>query len=292
MGGCKSMDLQSYVGDFEPSANDIYDGTIAFCSLPYNRVTHYVGNSASQSAEERKAYKDKVWSNWEKQRKELIAHFESKQFTISQPAGFFTYDEATGLMKLDEQRTFKWKTTAERSAIPNKIAFNTYDNWFSPSLPTGWVSRQAGDTRHQLDARRTRAALNKFGKSVSGWGQDVYVINDFDDAGRPHYEKRIASYNGQALGSNSAYPNQLMSVLIDTKRWYENLESPVLLKDGSFYLDTNKVNVYDTFGVYPDIGKPHISITYTFKFTGCSQGQLTAEVNEISISPSIYKANL
>ncbi|MDO6678094.1 hypothetical protein [Shewanella sp. 4_MG-2023] len=320
MSGCKSMDLQSYLGDFEPSANDIYNGTIAFCSIPYDSLTSKVGNSSSKSPEERKAYKDRVWSNWEDKRKELIAHFESKQFTMSQSASFSTFDEATGLMKLSEKGHVTGKASSERSAIPNKVAFNTYDGWFSPKLPTGWVPYQAGTSRQHEDARKVRFALNTFGKSVNGWGNDVYVINDYDDFSNPYHETRIADYGGTGLNrlsvsqsnskhplsisvggtgsvKNVRYPNKLMSVLFDTNRWYENIESPVLLKNESFYLDTKKVNIYDTFGVYPDIGKASIDITYTFKFTGCSQGQLLAEVNEISITPinsfkEIYKANL
>ena len=89
-----------------------------------------------------------------------------------------------------------------------------------------------------------------------------------------------------------------MGVGFNTKKWFDNIESPVLSKDGDFYFDTRKVDFYKTFGIYPDIGTAYIDINYTFEFVGCNNsGQLNAEVKEVVVSSvkgrnEIYRVTL
>jgi hypothetical protein len=288
IGGCKSTTISSFMNGGKPSANDIYNGTVAFCQMPFDTVTKYVGNSPTQSPDERKASKDRVWNAWQEQKQETKQNLDGKSFTVTNPAGFSRYDEATGLMKLYAGGHARGKYSTKASAIPEVITFNTLDNWFiSPKLPGGWKHN------HIKNASSEFVALSAFGKSQTGWNRSTYVINNYE---RPNYERQNAYYSGIQV-ARGIYTGNLMSVGFDTKQWYERAESPIVLKDGTFYFDSNKVNFYETFGIYPDIGTPYINISYTFEFSGCSRGQLQADVKEISVSnlagdKEIYKVTL
>lgn len=271
LGGCQSTSLKSVLGfSNEPSAVDIYRGTVGFCESPsFEVVTRNAGTSPTKSPEERKAEKENSWSRWQEERTQMKSDLAGKQFTVSNPAGFSKYNEETGLMKLYAQGSTTGSSLYKQSAIPDQIVFNTYDYW---------INKGALD-RYGLPARRNN---------------DVYVINDYDDT--PHYKFRDARYGGNSIAI-SRFTDKLMSVSFNTKKWFESANSPVFLKDGSFYLDTNKVDIYENFGVYPDIGTPYIEINYTFEFSGCKNGQLQADVKQITLTSlkgnnEIYRVTL
>ena len=259
LGGCQSTSLQSIV-EFsdEPSADDIYQGTIGFCESPsFEIVTKNVGNSPSKSPEERKAEKERFWSRWQEKRTQMKSDVAGKQFTVSNPAGFSKYNKETGLMKFYEKGSMTGRSRYEQSAIPDHIVFSTYDQWL------------------------TEGALDKYGIPLNR-SNNVYAINDYDISLYNNTKIRDARYGG-APASISRYTNKLMSVNFSTKKWFESANSPVVFRDGSFYLDTNKVDIYENFGVYPDIGTPYIDINYTFEFSGCTNGRLLADVKEITL---------
>lgn len=279
LGGCKSTSLQSALElSDEPSANDIYQGTVGFCPHSFESITQYVGNSAKQSPAERKSAKDNVWSKWEAETLNMKSNIVGKQYVISHPAGFSRFDEKTGLMELYKAGSTKGRNSYKQSAIPETIVFNTYDFWFSPELPIGWSPINYHSIGHKLRLEEA-IALEAFGGSLKR-GSDVYVINDFNS---DQYERRNAIYGGTRF-SREIFTEKLMSVSFDTKKWFEKTDSPVILKNETFYLDTNKVDVYKTFGIYPDIGTPYIEISYTVEFVGCENGQLQADVLEVKLS--------
>ncbi len=278
-GGCKSTGLESILlASEEPSATDIYSGTVGYCSQSYDAITKYVGNSATQSPEERKAIKESVWNDWQEKRKKMKSNVDGKQFKISQPAAFSRYDEETGLMVLYKGGSVTGENIVERSAVPDNVVFNTYDHWFSPELPSGWM-RASKYRDHRAITKREKVALEAFGSQLKR-NQSIYVINDYDNM---DYSSRTAQYGGRFF-SRETYTNKLMGVGFNTKKWFDNIESPVLSKDGDFYFDTRKVDFYKTFGIYPDIGTAYIDINYTFEFVGCNSGQLKAEVKEVVVS--------
>lgn len=302
LSGCKSTPLNSVLGvTGEPLADDIYKGTIGYCQQSFDAITKNVGNSATRSPEERKLQKENAWKSWQEKKSQMKADVAGKTYSISHPAAFSRYNEETGLMELnlDGYTTGNQRNVhRENSAIPETIVLNTYDHWFSPTLPVGWGPSNWTNMNHKF-ALEESIALDKFGGSTRR-NRDIYVINNYDNA--PHYSERFAAYGGMSsYASNSRnqkiVPSKLMSVAFDTKEWFKNSQSPVLLKDGSFYLDTEKLDFVKVFGVYPDLGNPYIEIEYTFEFTGCSNGQLDAEVKEISLTSlrkgtEIYKATL
>lgn len=279
LGGCKSTSLQSALElSDEPSANDIYQGTVGFCPQSFESITEHVGNSARQSPEERKASKDRVWSKWQEEKLNMKSNVVGKQYVLSHPAGFTRYNEETGLMELYKKGSTKGRYSYEQSAIPETIVFNTYDFWFSPDLPIGWGPRDYVNMSHKLKLKEA-IALEAFGGSLTR-SSNVYVINDFDTE---QFQRKQANYGGSKFG-RKIFTEKLMSVSFNTKKWFEKADSPILFKDGMFYLDTNKVDIYETFGIYPDIGTPYVDINYTVEFVGCDSGQLQADVKEVRIT--------
>lgn len=279
LGGCKSTSLQSALElSDEPTANDIYQGTVGFCSHSFESITQHVGNSAKQSPAERKSAKNDVWNKWEEETLKMKSNIVGKQYVISHPAGFSRFNDETGLMELYKAGSTKGRYSYKRSAIPETIVFNTYDYWFFPKLPIGWGPRNYDNAGHKLSLEEA-IALEAFGGSLRR-SSDVYVINDYDGE---QYKRRLANYSGSTF-ERTIPTEKLMSVSFNTKKWFEKPDSPIHLKGETFYLDTNKVDIYKTFGIYPDIGTPYIKISYTLEFVGCENGQLQADVSEVKLS--------
>ena len=76
-----------------------------------------------------------------------------------------------------------------------------------------------------------------------------------------------------------------MGVTLNTNKWYEKSGSPVINKNGEFYLDASKFNFLEAFKKYPDISNHYVTISYAFEFNGCSGNMVQGDIKEVVVKP-------
>ncbi|WNC72024.1 hypothetical protein RGQ13_18175 [Thalassotalea psychrophila] len=280
--GCASTMTSGGVSVSEPSDIDIYNAKVAYCEVfTYENATYYTGNDPKKSPAIRKEEKEKSWNAWQQKRKELKSELIGKRFFISHPAAFFTFDESTQYLKFYGKGLSKGKYSTYASAVPEKVLFNNRDyltRAYDFPLPRGAYKFGPGV------GSRVTALFKNYGnanQNVHG----TYVINNVV---LPNYKMRTGLFSDPV-------PNRKMpmfGVTLHTKKWYERDDSPIVQKEGTFYLDTTKFNFLDSFGEYPDLSTPYINISYVFEFKGCSGNRVTGDIKEVVLTTRKSKKEL
>lgn len=276
--GCASTMKTGGVSISKPSEIDIYNAKVAYCDVfSYEDVTRYIGIDSRESPATRKERKDSSWIEWENNRKELKAELIGKRFFLSHPAAFADFDEKTQHLELWEQGHIR----KDFSAVPNKVLFNIHDKSLSLSFGLAFPS---GASRGVNSGSTRQKAFAKYGNSQRA-NKSTYVINNIQEQNLTKTYR--SGHYGGVNGSTSMF-----GVSLDTNKWYERDDSPIIKKEGTFYLDATKFNFLDVFEMYPDIGTFYMKISYIFEFKGCSGNIARGEMKEVVLTTNHLEKEL
>lgn len=280
----------------ELSTFDIYKAYVAFCSGEdiFNSVTKFVGNDRTLSPEKRNAEKEEAWEKWQTDISSVRKEMQGKIFKVEIPARFGNYNKNENKMQLItysfdifDRRTDD-RTYSMYGSIPESFVFNSSNgsHFLSPipsSIPPNmqhvWPYNTYSRFRSYSHSRIPNVYIinrtfspNKFAKSDSG------------------YSRISGKYGGEIK-------SEMLGVFVDTSELTSNQNSPFIrvssnyvhnnkLHLGIVYLDLNKFNFVDSFGVYPDTGSVDVNVEYLFEIKSCDrlpQGKLKEVI--ISVRP-------
>lgn len=273
--GCKTITTSTANGKVvhDVFTEDIYKAKVAFCPLKNlilsEEVTKFVGNDRRSPPEKRLAEKELAWKTWNSEVAEVKKEIQGKLFRVELPAAFGNYDKNKNRMALINHK-FKDDVGATRfyrvdSDIPQRLLLNLSGYLVVEPYPTSIPN-----------VDKVKWAYSNFA-NPSFTSKDIYVINQSISSGR-------RSTDGSRGGKPRALDNDTLGVEISTDLWTSNPQSPIYREGDYTYLDLNKFDFVDSFGVYPDTGIVHVRVEYIFEIINCIFDIPEGKLREVVIS--------